>query len=220
VGLFSRRPPAPLVPRPAGAAAQKAQVREVDERHYGEAGFERVGRTAAYRREQVPGRVWLVVLDDLTDRDPVARSYVGVGLHDEALERAVARVLPDWRYSPSMRSVSQGLPLPDDTSPDRLTQRALLLYAPGDGHAVERDRVGRVVAVAERLYGGLTTLEQARALVARSADAVSPGGPQDRVRAALAATGADGGRALERLARQHPDLLPAVQAELRRLQAP
>jgi hypothetical protein len=219
VGLFGRRPPAPLVPRPAGVAAQKAQVRAADERHYREHGLERVGRTAAYRREHVPGAVWLVVLDELTDRDPVSRSYVAVGLHDEALVRAVARVVPGGRYSAAVPSVLQALPRPEDTSADRLALRAVLLYGPGDGAALERDRVARVVAEAQRSYGGLTSLAQVRAHVAAAADAQSPGGLEDRVRAALASTGADRERALARLGREHPDLLPAVRAELARLDA-
>lgn len=211
MSLFGRRPTAPLVPRPGGAAAQRAAVREVDERHYREAGLERVGRTGAYRREQVPGRVWLVVLDELTDRDPVSRSYVGVGLHDEALQRAVARVVPGGRYGAAVPSVQRGLPLPGDRSDDRLALRAVLLFAPGDGPALERDRVGRVVATAERLFGGLTTLEQVRAEVFRAADGATPGGLEDRVRAVLAAPGPERAAALERLGREHPALLPALQ---------
>ena len=144
--IFGRQPAPAQVPRPPGAAAQVAQVRAVDEEHYADAGFARVAGSAVYRRALLPG-AWLVVLDDLTSRDPVRRAYVGVGVHDEALQRALARLVPGGRYTAAVASVQSALPLAEDTSPDRLAQRSVLLYGPGDGRLREQERVRSVVAL-------------------------------------------------------------------------
>ena len=141
------------------AREQRLLIRESDRTNYTSHGY-RALTSYAYAKDIVPGKLWGLIHDQLTDRDPPERSAVLVGVHEVDLERGVAAVLGE-KYSKSMGTLGRLLPLSGkNTLAERQLKTVLLFF--DDGEQAERHRVERVVALAQEYAKQFPTVDALR----------------------------------------------------------
>ena len=211
MAVFRRQPQptAGSVPRlPPGE--QRRLIRESDRQNYTSHGY-RALTNYAFAKDIVAGRLWGLIHDQLTDRDPPERSAVLVGVHDVDLERGVAAVL-GAEYSKSGVTLGQFLPVAGDQSLEGRQLRAVLLFS-DDGEQAERHRVERVVALAQEYADQHPTVQALRRQVVDQLirEQLAKG---HRVRLALAAAWSGQEEIADRVTREFPAGLPAASLEL------
>ena len=150
--IFRRQSqPAPETSAGIPAAEQRPRIRESDRRNYTSHGY-RALNSYSYASDIVPGMLRRLIHDQLTDRDPPARSAVQVGVHDVDLEHGVASVL-GVKYRRSMGTIGQNVPF---SGRNTLQERQLTGVGPVDdsGHG---DRCLSAVRHHRGRLGVLTT---------------------------------------------------------------
>lgn len=168
-GLFRRSSqPTPGTFPGIPAGERRRLIRESDRQNYTSHGY-RALTSYAYAKDIVPGKLWGLIHDQLTDRDPPERSAVQVGVHDVDLERGVATVLGE-KYSKSMGTLGPLLPRSGEITLAERQLRSVLLFS-DDGEQAERRRVERVVALAQEYAQQVPTLDALRRRVCVSSAA-------------------------------------------------
>jgi len=198
------------------ARERRRLIRESDRQNYTSHGY-RALTSYAYAKDIVPGKLWGLIHDQLTDRDPPERSAVQVGVHDVDLERGVATVLGE-KYSKSMGTLGPLLPRSGEITLAERQLRSVLLFSDG-GEEAERRRVERVVALAQEYAQQVPTLDALRRRVVRqlSSERLATG---HRVRLALAGAWTGEYGIADRMAEELTALCPAPALErLRELQS-
>jgi len=198
------------------APEQRLLIRESDRRNYTSHGY-RALNSYAFAKDIVPGKLWGLILDQLTDRDPPERSAVLVGVHDVDLERGVATVLGE-KYRKSMGTLGRLLPFSGKNTLEERQLKAVLLFF-NDGEQAERRRVERVVALAQEYAQQFPNVDALRRRVVHqlSGERLATG---HRVRLGLAAAWTGEYEIADRMAEELTALCPAPAMErLRELQA-
>ncbi len=139
---------------------QRRLIREADRLNYTSHGY-RALNSYAFTKDTLPGTLSSLIHDQLTEGggDP-RRSAVWVGVHDVQLARGAATVM-GATYSPDAATLGQFLPVLGDHSTEGRQLKGVLLFW-ADGEQAERNRVGRVVALAQEFADRFTTLDQVR----------------------------------------------------------
>jgi len=183
---FFRRHPQPMAGSapPIPPREQRVQIRESDRRNYTSHGY-RALTSYAFAKDIIPEKLFGLIHDRLTEGGgSPERSAVWVGVHDVDLGRGVAAVMGE-KYSSAGATFGESLPQDGDESVEGRSLSTVLLFSP-DGGRAERDRVRRVVALAQQYADRFTTVEQVRfAVVDQLSQQRLPTGR--RVRLALAA---------------------------------
>jgi hypothetical protein len=138
-------------------------IRESDRQNYTSHGY-RALTSYAFAKDVIPGKLLGLIHDQLTEGGgSPKRDAVWVGVHDVDLERGAATVMGE-KYSRSAATLGQFLPKDGDVSIAGRQLSAVLLFSP-DGEQAERQRVERVVALAQEFADRFTTVYQVRRLV-------------------------------------------------------
>jgi hypothetical protein len=163
---------------------QRRLIREADRQNYTSHGY-RALTSYAFAKDIIPGKLVGLIHDQLTEGGGIPeRSAVWVGVHDVDLGRGAAAVMGE-KYSSAGATFGESLPQDGDESVEGRSLSTVLLFSP-DGEKAERDRVRRVVALAQQYADRFTTVEQVRfAVVDQLSRQRLPTGR--RVRLALAA---------------------------------
>jgi hypothetical protein len=217
VVIFRRQSqPAPETSAGIPAAEQRLRIRESDRRNYTSHGY-RALNSYSYASDIVPGMLRRLIHDQLTDRDPPARSAVQVGVHDVDLEHGVASVL-GVKYRRSMGTIGRNVPFSGkNTLQERQLTGVLLFW--GDGEQAERRRVERVVALAQEYAGQFSNVDAVRRRVVDelSGEPLMMG---HRVRLGLAAAWTGENEIADRMVDEVSVLCPAPAADrMRELQS-
>ena len=153
------RGPAPHMP----PRERRRLIRESDRQNYTSHGY-RALTSYAFAKDIIPGKLLGLIHDQLTEGGGTPeRDAVWVGVHDVDLERGAATVMGE-KYSRSAATLGEFLPGGGDRSIEGRQLKAVLLFFP-DGEQAERQRVERVVALAEQFGDRFTTVDQVRRAV-------------------------------------------------------